>query len=38
MWITFSAISVSILMVVSWLVYGWIQATVAGLIFSRMNP
>jgi hypothetical protein len=38
MWITFSAISVSIMMVFSWLAYGWIQATVAGLIFSRMNP
>ena len=38
MWITFSAISVSLVMVSSWLVYGWVQATVAGLVFSKMNP
>lgn len=38
MWITFSAISVSLVMVSSWLVYGWVQATMAGLVFSKMNP
>lgn len=38
MWITFSAINVSLLMVLSWFGYGFVQAAVAGLIFSRMNP
>jgi hypothetical protein len=38
MWITFSAISVSLVMVASWLLYGWVQATVAGLVFCKMNP
>lgn len=38
MWITFSAISVSILMVLTWFLYGILQATVAGLIFAKMNP
>ena len=38
MWITFSAIAVSITMVFSWLAYGMVQAAVAGLIFARMNP
>lgn len=38
MWITFSAINVSLMMVLSWFVYGFFQAAVSGLIFSRMNP
>ena len=38
MWITFSAIDVSLTMVLTWLLYGFIQAAVAGLIFARMNP
>lgn len=38
MWITFSAIHVSLVMVLSWFAYGLLQATVAGLIFSKMNP
>ncbi|MBK7869758.1 MAG: hypothetical protein IPJ74_03270 [Saprospiraceae bacterium] len=38
MWITFSAISVSLTMVLSWLLYGIAQATIAGLIFAKMNP
>lgn len=38
MWITFSAIDVSITMILTWLLYGFIQAAVAGLVFARMNP
>jgi hypothetical protein len=38
MWITFSAISVSLTMVLTWFAYGTMQATVCGLVFARMNP
>ncbi len=38
MWITFSAISVSLVMVLSWLLYGFLQAVIAGLVFARLNP
>lgn len=38
MWITFSAISVSLTMVLSWFLYGILQATIAGIIFARLNP
>jgi hypothetical protein len=38
MWITFSAISVSLVMVLSWLLYGIAQAVISGLIFARINP
>ncbi len=38
MWITFSAIHVSLVMVLSWFAYGLLQATIAGLIFAKMNP
>lgn len=37
MWIIFSAINVSLAMVISWFAYGLIQATVAGLIFAWLN-
>jgi hypothetical protein len=38
MWITFSALDITILMVLSWFVYGLVQAIIAGLIFSKLNP
>ncbi len=38
MWITFSAIAVSLMMVLMWFAYGVLQATLAGLIFAKMNP
>lgn len=38
MWITFSAIDVSLNIVLTWLLYGFLQATIAGLIFAKMNP
>jgi len=38
MWITFSSLDVSLVMVLSWLVYGLGQAMVAGVVFARVNP
>jgi len=38
LWLTFSAIDVSLAMVMTWLVYGLIQAFGAGLIFAKLNP
>lgn len=35
--ITYSAIDVSLLTVGSWLLYGFLQALIAGIIFSRMH-
>jgi hypothetical protein len=37
MWITFSALDVTVVMVLSWLVYGFTQAVIAGLVFARVN-
>lgn len=38
MWITFSAMDITVSMVASWFLYGLVQAIVAGIILSRMNP
>jgi hypothetical protein len=38
MWITFSTMDVTVVMVLSWLGYGFIQAVVAGTIFAYFNP
>ncbi len=38
LWLTFSAIDVSLSMVLMWLLYGLIQAFVAGLVFAKLNP
>jgi hypothetical protein len=38
LWLTFSAINISYLMVGSWLIYGISQAFVAGMVFAKMNP
>jgi hypothetical protein len=38
MWISFSALDITIAMVVSWFVYGLVQATVAGIVFAKINP
>ncbi len=38
LWLTFSAINVSFMMVISWLGFGAIQAFIAGLIFAKLNP
>jgi hypothetical protein len=38
MWITFSSLDVTLLMVASWFIYGLVQAMVSGLIFAKINP
>jgi hypothetical protein len=38
MWITFSSLDITITMVASWFMYGFIQAIIAGIIFSKTNP
>ena len=38
MWIIYSAMSVTLIIVLTWFVYGFIQAVIAGLIFERLNP
>jgi len=38
MWISFSALDITIPMVASWFVYGLTQAVVAGIVFAKINP
>lgn len=38
MWITFSSLDITIATVLSWFLYGLMQAMFAGLIFARINP
>lgn len=38
MWITFSSLDITVLMVLSWYFYGFIQAIIAGLVFAKTNP
>ncbi len=38
MWISFSSLDITVMMVVSWFVYGLLQAIVAGTIFAKINP
>jgi hypothetical protein len=38
MWLIYSAISVSILMVATWFVLGMLQGLIAGLVFEKINP
>jgi len=38
MWISFSALDITVSMVVSWFVYGLVQAIIAGIVFARINP
>jgi hypothetical protein len=38
MWITYSAISVSFIVVGTWFLYGFVQACIAGLVNSKLNP
>ncbi|MNJ98990.1 hypothetical protein D3C87_167610 [compost metagenome] len=38
MWITFSAMDVTALMVLSWFLYGFAQAIIAGILFAKLNP
>jgi len=38
MWISFSALDITVTMVLSWFIYGLMQAIVAGLVFAKINP
>ncbi len=38
MWITFSSLDITIAIVLSWFVYGFLQALVAGVLFAKINP
>jgi len=38
LWLTFSAIDISFVMVTTWMIYGIMQAFIAGLVFARMTP
>lgn len=38
MWITFSAIAVSLQLVLTWLLYGAFQAIVVGIIYAKISP
>lgn len=38
LWLTFSAIDISGIMVLTWLGYGIFQAFIAGLVFAALNP
>lgn len=38
MWITFSSLDITFVMVLSWFVYGLVQALIAGLVFAKINP
>jgi hypothetical protein len=37
LWLTFSAINISLVMVITWLFYGITQATIAGFVFSKFD-
>jgi len=38
MWISFSALDITVIMVFSWFVYGLLQAIIAGVVFAKINP
>src|SRR5687768_13799042 len=38
LWLTFSAIDVSLKMALTWLLYGFIQSFAAGIVFAKLNP
>lgn len=38
MWISFSSLDITLVMVASWFFYGLAQAIVAGLVFAKTNP
>ena len=38
LWLTYSALSVSLVMVGTWLAFGLLQGVVAGLVFQLLNP
>jgi hypothetical protein len=38
MWLTYSAMNVSLAMVATWWVFGLLQGLVGGLVFEKLNP
>ena len=38
LWLTFSAIDVSVKMTLTWFIYGILQAFAAGIVFAKLNP
>lgn len=38
MWITFSSLDITIFMVLSWFLYGFAQAVIAGILLGKLNP
>lgn len=38
MWISFSALDITVAMVTSWFFYGLVQASLAGMVFAKINP
>jgi hypothetical protein len=38
MWITFSSLDITFLMVLSWFLYGLMQTIVTGIVFAKINP
>jgi hypothetical protein len=38
MWISFSSLDITFVMVSSWFLYGLAQAIIAGLVFAKINP
>jgi hypothetical protein len=38
MWIIFSALSISMGLVFTWLIYGVLQAIIVGIIFAKISP
>ncbi len=38
MWITFSALDITFPIVLSWFLYGLVQAIITGVVFAKVNP
>ena len=38
MWLRYSAMHVSLIMVATWFVFAMVQAVISGLVFEKMNP
>jgi hypothetical protein len=38
LWLTFSAIDVSVKITITWFLYGILQAFAAGIVFAKLNP
>ena len=38
LWLTYSAIDVSLKMTITWFIYGLVQSFAAGIVFATLNP